>query len=276
MSVKTISLLVITGLYFWAAQYRYTCGIKKVCNGQDPTSAESEDSAYPEEFGPLTFKYNDPNAYTSPVNFTAFKENILKGKSEDNILEITGLYFDGETAPEGHENLGLARANSVRTLFTGDIPEESIRLLSKEVEPFENAQTDPFKGVEFKWIEVKVEEAEVIQLADRAVMLFPVGSTGMVRDPAINKYFDDLAANIKITGEKILLTGHTDNTGSEESNLTLGMGRAQAIRDILISKGIDKNIITVESKGESDPVTTNETEAGKHQNRRVELRLIKQ
>ena len=85
-----------------------------------------------------------------------------------------------------------------------------------------------------------------------------------------------LPANIKKTGENIELTGHTDNTGTEESNMDLGMRRAKAIQNILIAKGVDKNLISIESKGETKPVATNDTEAGRHQNRRVELRLIKQ
>ena len=72
------------------------------------------------------------------------------------------------------------------------------------------------------------------------------------------------------------MTGHTDNTGNEASNLDLGLRRAKAIQNILIARGVDKNLITIESKGESQPVATNDSEAGRHQNRRVELKLTKQ
>ncbi len=276
MSVKTITVLIVTCLWFWAAQYRYTCVIKNVCGDQPTEDVKVAETVYQEEFGPLTYKYNDSKAYTSPTNFQALKDSILKDKTEDNILEITGLYFKEETSPGGFENMGVARAESARSLLSSDLMGERVRILSKEVEPFENAKTDPFKSVDFKWITVKVEKAEVVQLLDRAVMFFPVNSVGMVEDPKINKYFVDLAANIKLTGERIQLMGHTDNTGNEASNLDLGLRRAKAIQNILISKGVDKSLITIESKGETQPVATNDTESGRHQNRRVELRLIKQ
>ncbi len=276
MNLKTIIVLIVTGLWFWGAQYRYTCVIKKVCGDQPPELVEEGEPEYLEAFGPLTYKYNDHNAYTSPTKFEAYKNSILKDKTEDNILEITGLFFKEEVSPEGFENMGVARAESARALLVSDLRGERVRILSKEVPAAENAKVNPFKSVDFKWITVKVEKAEVVQLADRAVMLFPVNSTGMVEDPGINKYFVDLAANIKLTGEKILLTGHTDNTGTDASNLDLGLRRAKAIQNILTSKGVDKSLITVESKGETQPVATNDTDQGRHQNRRVELRLIKQ
>lgn len=276
MSLKTIIVLIVTGLYFWAGQYWYTCIFHKVCGDQPPDSMAIEEPAYQEQFGALTYKYNDPKAYTSPVNFQALKDSILRGKTDDNILEITGLYFKDETTPTGFENMGVARAESARALLSADVMGERVRILHKQVDEFENAKVNPFKSVDFKWVEIKVEKSEVVQLPDKAVMLFPVNSVGMIEDPVTNKYFDDLAANIQKTGEKIALTGHTDNTGSDESNMDLGLRRAKAIMNILTSKGVDKNIITVESKGETMPVATNDSEAGRHQNRRVELRLIKQ
>ncbi len=276
MSLKTIIVLVVTALWFWGAQYRYVCVIKQACGDTPPEKVETViEPEYNEEYGPLTYKYNDPKAYTSPINFQALKDEILKGNTGDNILELTGLFFKGESTPEGHENMGVARAESLRALLIDSIAGERIRIMHKEVEPIEDSDKNPFKGIDYKWIEVKVEKAEVVQLADRAVMLFPVNSVGMEKDPNIDKYFNDLAANIKNTGEKIHLTGHTDNTGTDASNMDLGMRRAKAIQNILLAKGVDKSLITIESKGESQPVATNDTEAGRHQNRRVELKLIK-
>ena len=275
MSLKTILVLVFTALWFWGGQFYYTCIQHEVCGDQAPKPVEIVEEVYLEEFGPLTYKYDDHTAYTSPTNFEAYKQTILANKTEDNILEITGMYFEEEGAPAGHKNMGIARAKMARNLLASDLAGERVRILHKTVDVFEGAKENPFKSVEFKWIEVVVEKAEVIQLADRAVMFFPYNSTGMENDPKLDEYFSDLAANIEKTGEKILLTGHTDNTGSEESNQTLGLARAQSVKDILISKGIDKSLISIESKGQSQPVATNESDAGRHQNRRVELRLTK-
>ncbi len=70
---------------------------------------------------------------------------------------------------------------------------------------------------------------------------------------------------------KVAVEGHTDNTGSSAKNMTLSEKRAQAVRDYLVSKGIPEDRITATGKGESEPVATNKTVAGRQQNRRVEL-----
>ena len=69
------------------------------------------------------------------------------------------------------------------------------------------------------------------------------------------------------------ITGHTDNTGSDETNLKIGLLRANAIKTILIDKGAPKSNIITLTKGESEPVADNNTEKGKAKNRRIEFRI---
>ncbi len=71
----------------------------------------------------------------------------------------------------------------------------------------------------------------------------------------------------------INVDGHTDNTGDAEKNMTLSQARADAVKAFLLSKGISESRITATGHGADEPVADNETEAGKAQNRRVELKL---
>lgn len=71
----------------------------------------------------------------------------------------------------------------------------------------------------------------------------------------------------------ITITGHTDNTGSEEHNLALSKARATSVADYLIDKGIDGLRITTEGLGSSMPVMSNDTEEGRGANRRIEVKL---
>lgn len=73
----------------------------------------------------------------------------------------------------------------------------------------------------------------------------------------------------------IELGGHTDNQGSEASNLTLSQNRANAVKKYLISKGIDASRIAAVGYGESQPVADNETSAGRQANRRTEVQIVK-
>ncbi|OGR11148.1 MAG: hypothetical protein A2097_04005 [Desulfobacula sp. GWF2_41_7] len=72
---------------------------------------------------------------------------------------------------------------------------------------------------------------------------------------------------------KIELHGHTCSMGSKPYNMTLGLKRAEAVRDFLVSRGISTGRISVKSFGEDSPKYTNQTEAGRSLNRRVEIIL---
>lgn len=70
------------------------------------------------------------------------------------------------------------------------------------------------------------------------------------------------------------LMGHTDNTGDAEANRILSESRARAVRDYLVEGGIDPERVDFTGYGADRPVTTNETEEGRSQNRRTELYII--
>ncbi|RYU92260.1 OmpA family protein [Mucilaginibacter terrigena] len=69
------------------------------------------------------------------------------------------------------------------------------------------------------------------------------------------------------------LAGHTDNTGSDALNLRLSKDRAESIKSYLVSKGANASRIEATGYGESQPIATNKTAAGRQQNRRVEFTL---
>ncbi|HEY9098540.1 MAG TPA: OmpA family protein [Thiobacillus sp.] len=75
---------------------------------------------------------------------------------------------------------------------------------------------------------------------------------------------------------KIEISGHTDSVGSDRYNMGLSLRRAHAVRDYLISKGIPASHLIATGFGESDPVESNDTDAGRAKNRRVELNQISQ
>ena len=70
---------------------------------------------------------------------------------------------------------------------------------------------------------------------------------------------------------EVALEGHTDSVGSDAYNLELSRRRAEAVRDLLIQSGISGERIVAQGLGESYPVASNATEAGRLQNRRVEI-----
>ena len=75
---------------------------------------------------------------------------------------------------------------------------------------------------------------------------------------------------------RVSIIGHTDSKGSDAYNMALGMRRATAVKDKLLEFGLDPaRILSVESRGESEPIAPNDTEQGRFENRRIEFKATK-
>ena len=72
-------------------------------------------------------------------------------------------------------------------------------------------------------------------------------------------------------GLKVQLEGHTDSVGTDEYNLKLSDQRAGAVREYLLSQGVPMTNLTAVGFGKASPVASNDTAAGRQQNRRVEM-----
>ncbi len=93
--------------------------------------------------------------------------------------------------------------------------------------------------------------------------------------PASYDYLDKVAATILKSNMRIEVKGHTDNVGTEEFNMNLSKERAEAVMVYLIKKGVSRDQLQYSYYGESKPLTTNDTEAGRAMNRRVEFTILK-
>jgi OOP family OmpA-OmpF porin len=86
---------------------------------------------------------------------------------------------------------------------------------------------------------------------------------------------DDLVGKVKgINLEVIIAVGHTDSVGADAYNQKLSVKRSDAVKAYLVSKGIEKNRVYTEGKGEKQPVADNKTSAGRSKNRRVEIEVV--
>ena len=93
--------------------------------------------------------------------------------------------------------------------------------------------------------------------------------------PAAETNLTQLATILqKYPDTDILIEGHTDNTGSDEYNLTLSRQRAQAVANYLAGLQVDAIRFTIMGYGESQPVTSNDTVQGRQANRRVDLAIM--
>ena len=88
------------------------------------------------------------------------------------------------------------------------------------------------------------------------------------------KFLETAAGYIKKVPENVVIEvgGHTDSVGNDASNQALSERRANEVRKALIEAGVKESMLTMKGYGEKNPKTTNDTEDGKFQNRRIEYK----
>jgi len=120
--------------------------------------------------------------------------------------------------------------------------------------------------------------ATVSQTADNQLkvnipndMSFAINSYAI--KPQLRPVLDQFAQGLNGQNVDIRIVGHTDNTGSLAINQPLSENRAMSVRNYLVSRGVDANRISTTGVADSQPIASNATEAGRAQNRRVEIFL---
>ena len=123
-------------------------------------------------------------------------------------------------------------------------------------------------------LELKKEDVKVGQTIQLNNIYFEFNKAQLLPEsfPELDKVVDFLKQTPTI---EIELSGHTDNVGSDDYNMTLSQKRADAVKDYLVSKGIAANRLQSKGYGKTKPIATNATESGREQNRRVEFTILK-
>ncbi len=231
---------------------------------------------------PIEFLWNAAEAQTYE-GWDSLKSSIVAGLADNKVLEITGLYWEGEEAPDTFATMGFARAAAVRALLADAIPVGQMELKSQRQDGAVDKEA-PLQAFSYRWKEVVAEAEEapaepaVEQIStERVLFRFATNSANPKNvDADIKAYLDKVAERVRKTGEKVILIGHTDNVGSDKLNQRLGRKRAEAVRKMLRKRGVPSAQIEVQSMGSTDPVASNSTEAGRAENRRVELKIEKE
>jgi outer membrane protein OmpA-like peptidoglycan-associated protein len=91
--------------------------------------------------------------------------------------------------------------------------------------------------------------------------------------PILDRFAAGLVENQMTT---VTIVGHTDSVGSDASNNQLSMERAARTRDYLASRGVASGRINVDGRGEREPIASNDNDAGRARNRRVEIYVAEQ
>ena len=95
-----------------------------------------------------------------------------------------------------------------------------------------------------------------------------------VLKPEGRRKIDELVSKMgAINLEVVIAVGHTDSIGTDAYNQRLSIRRSEAVKAYLVSKGVERNRVYTEGKGEKQPVADNKTAEGRAKNRRVEIKV---
>jgi outer membrane protein OmpA-like peptidoglycan-associated protein len=130
-----------------------------------------------------------------------------------------------------------------------------------------------------KEIAASVPGASVTRVGEGLVVTFESGllfdfDSDVLRAES-KKNLDNLASNLSSFGDsKLLLVGHTDAQGTDTYNLDLSRRRSAAVANYLEAHGVSPSRVETTGKGEAEPIAANDTDAGRQQNRRVEIAVF--
>lgn len=273
-------LLILLALWAALTAWWYACEIRCACSFPTKVaSVSAPEAASPrplaiapekkEEPYPLRFECNSASPILSKA-FEDLKRKLIQKKGSRNVLEIIGLYSNEETNPSRFANLGLARANNIKELFEDKVAKSRINVVGR-VRSDEVDCEIPFIASSLEW---RLISEQVKELGDKTLIYFPKNSSQKEASKEIDDYLEKLAQLMSQEPSWMIgLTGHTDDRGEEKANALLGLERANAVKEILVNFGVEENRVLVSSRGETQAIANNDTEEGRNQNRRVELKI---
>jgi len=196
------------------------------------------------------------------VLVTDFKAVVRKGETIIFASSKTKKTFSGTTDDKGKFSILLSKGDTYFVKYKEFIEEAD----------YSSLEVPDKAGLYITNLTIKIETPKTITLQN---VFFDVGKATL--KPESYKALNDLVEVMKAKTSLIIeIAGHTDNTGTPESNLKLSLDRANAVRDYLIKNSISPNRVQAKGYGDTEPVADNDTEQGKQQNRRTEVRIIKE
>lgn len=216
-----------------------------------------------------------PSAIEATATHAAMRLFVVNpdtGPIQGIVIRLTGpdgaTYYTGETDSQGYgevlvpagqryevEYLSLGRRNTTATVSVPAGHNQDIRLTMRyrriRPEPPPPGPAPEPQGIELEGL------------------FFETGSATIQTDsyPRLDRVVEYLTHR---TSVRLRIEGHTDNVGDPQRNQALSERRAQAVRDYLVSHGVDASRVEAAGFGDSRPAASNDTEEGRQRNRRIE------
>jgi outer membrane protein OmpA-like peptidoglycan-associated protein len=244
----------------------------KGCPDKDGDGVDDKADLCPDKAGVAT-NNGCPETRLSIIDLN---NNVLGSavRSKDGTFTFTGVPFD--------ENM-LFRLDGEHvdtivelTVIVGGEARKAVRIGSEFPYRFNFLKSDSSKlgKAETEDVAIKLDQKEAEVLKKAFNNLEFASNKDIIKESSFTS-LDELAGLMaKKPNWRLKISGHTDNKGDNVANLKLSEKRAEAVKKYLVGKGIAADRFKVEWFGSSKPVADNATEAGRQQNRRVEMLII--
>lgn len=179
---------------------------------------------------------------------------VLKSdKRVDFKIPAAGGKYEQEIKAMGTYRLTASAEGYLNATDSSEVVDEETTPVIKDIylQPIEVGLTVRLKNIYFDFDKTTLKSESFVEL---------------------NKVVEFLKNNPSV---EIEISGHTDSKGGDDYNLNLSQGRSQSVVDYIVSQGIDSFRLTAHGYGEGKPIDTNDTDAGRANNRRVEFTVVK-
>lgn len=210
----------------------------------------------------LSFSYTFSQNAPIKVNVTDFKNAPLQGEQILFVNSTNQKTYKGISDAQGVFNLSLPGGFKylIKIKSVGEAADYSyleIPAIGENQEYGENT------------VQIMIEQPKIFTLNN---VLFDTGKSSL--KTSSYKELDELVSLLNVKPNlKIEIAGHTDNVGSSDSNRELSLKRAEIVLSYLVKKGINKNRLTAQGYGDTQPVASNENAQNRKLNRRTEIRI---
>lgn len=289
--LRALSWLALVGWWGFAT-YWYVCHIKHHCEELTADTNVSQPDTQPEPAKlPASFVVSDGSknivdvkdvfkardkqaqVFVSPAlqsGAVTTLANYLK-TNKDRELNVVGIYGQNEINPSKYADLGIARAEDIKTrLVALGIDGNRIKTSSEMRADYAAVQDTMYDCIAMNVAVTKAIEKDIT--IEPRIIYFETGKSTIDLTPELQAYIRNVKAYIQQKPDaRIILTGHTDDVGAEDINQKLGLQRAEKTRTELTKISIDANRVSLDSKGETQPLKPNNTADGRKVNRRCEI-----
>lgn len=235
------------------------------------------------------YGYVSSNASGGFGDFDIYSFELPETIKPNPVTFVKGKVFDKATKAPIQANVELINLKTNRSIYAGNsnrlngeflasLPAGQNYLLNVAAEGYlfysDNfALENPNTVLKPYTLEVPLQKITIGEKVVLKNIFYELNSAAL--SPDSKAELDKLVAFLQTNpNTKIELSGHSDNTGNEQNNVTLSQNRAKSVYDYVVKAGIDAARLSFKGYGKAQPIAPNETEEGRAQNRRTEMKIL--